>query len=108
MFIYVLLIILSLVVLIRNGFFNYKKHNDRSFVGCLLILLFVLVGMFRDTTIGTDIGLGGGYNDFWLSPNGFEREIEPLFTYFTFVIKRISNSYYFYYSLIFFLNILFY
>lgn len=108
MLIYLLLIGLSLVLLIRNGFFNYKKENDRSFIGVLLILLIIFVGTFRDTTVGTDIGLGGGYSEYWQNPNGFERDLEPLFAYFTLFIKNISDSYYFYYSLIFILNIFFY
>lgn len=105
--IYILFFILSLVVVWR---FNVKG-SDNSPLLIVFVFLFFLLGIFRDTTVGTDIMLydGGGYYEIWQSPksNSFSY-VEKGFVWLTIVLKGFCNSYYFYYGAIFFITMLFY
>lgn len=106
---YILIIILSLFIIVRNEFYSSKRSSVRSIIDFVFVAVIVLAGTLRDASVGSDIVLGsGGYHGYWQNPSGYMRDLEPGFRWFTLFVKSISGSYYFYYSLIFALNMLFY
>ena len=88
------------------------KHNGKSIsksIEGLFIFFIFFVGAFRDASIGTDIAMyDDGYHMIWLNPYNYVRDIEPGFSFLTYIIKFFSSSYYFYYGLLYIVNILLY
>jgi len=102
---YYILILLSLVLIL----YNKKNIFFHKLLGNSLIVLVFAAGIFRDTTIGTDLmqSSSGGYFQMWQNIYSADTRIEPGFVWFTKIV-RIIPSFYFYYGLIFFINILCY
>lgn len=88
-----------------------KVDYDKNTLCKLYVLLIIALGVFRDTTIGTDIKTPlGGYYMLWKDPfniNDLEN-VEYGFLCFSYIIKFIWSSYYFYYGSIFALTMGFY
>ena len=105
--IYILFFIISLALVLR---FSIKGSNNSSFL-MIFVFLFFMLGIFRDTTVGTDIMLydGGGDYDIWKNPGSYSYGyVEKGFILLTIVLKSIYDSYYFYYGAIFLLTMLLY
>lgn len=87
-------------------------NNDKSRFCKIYVFIIFFLGVFRDTTIGTDIWLsgGGGYYAIWKAPfNSLESiRLELGYLYLTSILKSIYNSYYFYYGAIYAITIGFY
>ena len=105
--IYWFVFLLSLIIVLRYSKVNYQKSSFCIFY----VLLIVALGTFRDTTIGTDISTPlGGYYLLWKDPfnvNDIEN-VEYGFLCFSYFIKNIWDSYYFYYGFIFALSMAMY
>ena len=97
--IYWMLFLLSLFVLFVYSRVDYTKSTFCRFY----VLIIISLGVFRDTTIGTDIMLSGGghYYALWKSPFSGLTHSEYGFLVLTSYLKTLVNSYYFYYGSIF-------
>ena len=90
------------IIAVFSLFFLLKEsHSKNSVASMLFILLVLFMGIFRDTTIGTDIALDGGYHDIWVNPFRGLDYVEPGFPYIVAFIKSIIPSYYFFYGFFF-------
>lgn len=104
---YWLIFIFSILIVLR---YSRVDYNESTFCKAY-VLLIIAIGIFRDTTIGTDIRNPlGGYYVLWKDPfNANDMEnVEYGFLYFSYIIKNICSSYYFYYGFIFALTMSFY
>lgn len=105
---YWLVFFFSIFILLRYSRTDYEKSSFCK----LFVLIIFLLGVFRDTTIGTDIWLSGGgsYYSIWKSPfHSVDAErLEVGFLYLSSILKSLYNSYYFYYGFIYAITIGFY
>lgn len=97
--IYWMVFLLSLFVLFVYSRVDYTKSTFCKFY----VFIIIALGVFRDTTIGTDIMLSGGghYYALWKSPLSGLTHSEYGFLVLTSYLKTLVNSYYFYYGSIF-------
>lgn len=85
-----------------------KINKDYKLIAGLYIFIVICMGVFRDTTIGTDTALDGGYHDIWMNPFGGLDYVEKGFQYIVAAIKWLVPSYYFFYGFFFFLTVIVY
>lgn len=89
---------MSWIVLLKYSNVEYKKNTF-----CLIFIFFIIaLGVFRDTTVGTDIqiSLFSHYYGIWRTPLAGTSHAEYGFIILTLILK-IIDSYYFYYGAIF-------
>lgn len=102
---YWIVFLLSVVILLKFS----RKDYDKSWFCKIFVFIIFFLGVFRDTTIGTDIRLSGGgdYYSIWKTPfSSIQSDrLEVGFLYLTSLFKSIYNSYYFYYGAIYAITI---
>lgn len=88
-------------------FWRNKQKSIYNLVGNVFVILILFIGALRDASIGTDIALyDDGYYMLWANPFNYPRDLETGFVLLTALIKWLSPSYYFYYSIIYVITIL--
>lgn len=105
---YYVVFVISVFILFWFG----KRNIKNDWVCRFFIIIIFALGAFRDTCIGTDIMLygGGDYYSLWKNPfHDFESDrLEYGFIILTYILKKIYNSYYFYYGSLFIINFFLY
>lgn len=103
---YIIVAVFSILILLKSS----RLSLNKSLLSKLYLIIILVLGIFRDTCIGTDINIRGGYYDVWFSPfsSSCIEEVEYGFLLLTSLIKKINSSYTFYYGFIYFLTMLIY